>query len=254
MTVLRSLANALDFENAMLFGHSDANTQGAPLLPGTQLSNWADLLTIPSQYGALPDQMRLLAIEGQWFGTDDKNHRMSWVYSDDPLNPYGGYTFVYQLDVAQSPIDRMSFFANPAITASVAVVDSFYAGVSNGGLLAPSSIDRSVDGAIIGVNWDGGIPPGPYGWSSTAAVVLYTDMKEFHISPATFSYLGRSVQTANMLSVGPISEPETCGMMRTGLACHCSQTKNKTILLNCPRLKWDGRQHFPEDSLPHTDH
>lgn len=208
---MTNLATTVDFKSALPIGHPGANDQGALLLPATQLSNVAEVLTMPSPCGALPDQMKLLAMEGQWFGIQNKNHRMSWVYSDDPLNPYGGFTFVYQLDVAQTPIDRMSFLASSELHASVAIADSFYTGVSNGGFIAPSSIDRSVDGETIGVNWDGGIPFGPYGWSSTPAVILYTDMKQFHIAPATFSYLGKSRQTANVLAAGQMKRPAQRG-------------------------------------------
>lgn len=200
MTVLKPLEKTLDLASAKRMGHSAGNTHAAPLLPGIQLSNSDDVLTMPSHYGALPDHMKLLATEGQWFGNLDKNHRMSWVYADDPHNPHGGFTFVYQIDVAQTPIDRMSFLARSDIHASVAVADFFYAGVNNGGFIAPSSIDRSFDGGTIGVNWDGGIPIGANGWSSTPAVVLYTDLKEFHISLASFSYLGGEIQTANVLT------------------------------------------------------
>ena len=200
MTVLESLAENVDLPSTKHIGNLGSHTQGAPLLPGSQLSNSHEKLTMPSHYGALPENMKLLANVGQWFGNADKNHRMSWVYSDDPDNPHGGFTFVYQLDVAQTPIDRMSFIASAGIHASVAVVDFFYVGVNNGGFVPPSSIDRSSDGGTIGVNWDGGISLGESGWSSTPAVVLYTDMKEFHVSRATFSYLGGDIQTANVLT------------------------------------------------------
>ncbi len=138
----------------------------------------------------------------------------SWVVAGDPLNPFGGLSFYYQVvNTGTDYVSRFtatSFAPVPAMPVDVTTINAPWDGALAGGV-APFYADRSIAGDVVGFVYPafiGQILSGQ--WSEV--MVVHT--------PAFASTTGLGAvidgRAANVDVLVPIPEPATIGLLGLG--------------------------------------
>jgi hypothetical protein len=135
----------------------------------------------------------------------------SSVFANDASNPFGpnGLTFTYQLvnnpGQTNDSIGRMTIASFLGFNTDA----SFNPTLPVGGV-APSSIDRSNSGAVMGFSWLTGLDPN----SASAVLVVQTNSTQFN---PTFASIidGTTTQVASLAPL-PIPEPASLAVLGLG--------------------------------------
>jgi hypothetical protein len=132
----------------------------------------------------------------------------STAISGDSSNPWGGLTFTYEIDNFSASGDEIARMTVSSF--GLFVTDASYNSTTPVGGLAPMSITRSANGAVLGFNF---LVPSLAPGSSSALLVVQTD------SPG-FVHTGASLidgSSTTVSSLAPVPEPSTLCLAGLGL-------------------------------------
>jgi hypothetical protein len=133
----------------------------------------------------------------------------SRVLSGDTSNPFGGLTFVYQINNA--PDSRDAIFRMTLDGFGGRSTDASYNLIDAPGGVPPSAVTRSANGQVVGFNFGApGIELSPGTFSSW--LVVQTDSQSF--TPSTVSFINGSTTTIG--SLAPVPEPSVLALAGLG--------------------------------------
>jgi len=132
----------------------------------------------------------------------------SEAIAGDSSNPWGGLTFTYEIDNFSASSDEIARMTVSSF--GLFLTDASYNSTTPVGGLAPMSITRSANGAVLGFNF---LVPSLSPGSASALLVIQTDSPSFVHTGA--SLIDGSSTTVN--SLAPVPEPSTLCLTSLGL-------------------------------------
>ena len=132
----------------------------------------------------------------------------SEAIAGDTSNPYGGLTFTYEIDNFSASSDDIARMTVSSF--GLFLTDASYNSTTPVGGLAPMSITRSANGAVLGFNF---LVPSLSPGNASALLVVQTDSPTWVHSGA--SLIDGSSTTVN--SLAPVPEPSTFCLAGLGL-------------------------------------